>query len=302
VDSDTRRASAVPFPGRWASKPFLADAERIVQMLDKLGRTGDAVRYARRCIDELNGSVTPTSADARKLRIDLHGVLGEMLLKQGQREGADAAFAQVLELGDNAVALHRDIGESYMAHNMPTEALHHLSAALRVEPDDAELLYNLAIAELAARKPEIAITHLKRAHELVPGDADVCFHLANALHGKGATVKALVYYRKALQVRPGWSFPTNNLAWILATHAEASLRDGREAVRLAEVLCQADDHSDPSSLATLAAAYAEVGRYDDAVHTNDRAVELAEARGQTTLARRLRDRAATFADRRPVRE
>jgi tetratricopeptide (TPR) repeat protein len=302
ADSETRRSSAVPFPGRWASKPFRADPEPIVQMLDKLERTVDAVRYARRCIAEIENSVTLASGNEQKMLIDLHGALGELLLKQGQLRDADVAFSRALDLGDSAAALHRHIGESYLEHNLPREALDHLMAALVVWPNDDELLYNLGIAELAAGKLANAITHLKRSHELAPNDANVCFQLANALHGSGATREALLSYRQALKIRPGWSFATNNLAWILATNLDASLRDGREAVRLAEALCLADDYSDPSSLATLAAAYAEVGRFDDAVLTNKRAVQLAEELGQSSLAKRLSDRAATFAAGRAVRE
>jgi tetratricopeptide (TPR) repeat protein len=62
--------------------------------------------------------------------------------------------------------LHRHIGESYLEHNLPREALDHLMAALVVWPNDDELLYNLGIAELAAGKLANAITHLKRSHEL----------------------------------------------------------------------------------------------------------------------------------------
>ena len=58
----------------------------------------------------------------------------------------------------------------------------------------------------------------------------------------------------------------------------------------------------PLWLATLAAAYAEVGRFDDAVRANQQALELAEGRGLEPLARRLRDRSATLRSRQPVRE
>jgi tetratricopeptide (TPR) repeat protein len=302
ADPPARRASAVPFPGRWVSEPFAADPEPIVRNLDKLGRTADAVEYARRSIAGVDASATSAPADVRDTLINLHGVLGEMLLKQGERADAAAAFDQVLDLGDNAAALHRDIGQSYMARNMAAEALPHLAAALVGEPDDAELLYNVGIVELAARKPASAVSHLKRSHELNPDDADVCFQLANALHAAGQTKDALIHYRRTLTLRPGWPFATNNLAWILATHPDGSLRDGRESLRLAEVLCQADDRSDPTWLATLAAAYAEVGRFDDAVRTNERAAELAEGRGQKALAKRLRDRSAALRVGRPVRE
>jgi tetratricopeptide (TPR) repeat protein len=300
-DAGTRRASAVPFPGRWASKPFVSDPEPIVRNLDKLGRTADAIEYAHHCIAGRNAS-TDALGEASEPLIDLYAVLGELLLKHGQRKEAGLAFDRALELGDNGAAIHGDVGQYYMSHNMPAEALRHLAAALVGEPHDAELLYNLGLAELATRQPANAIAHLRRSYDLMPDDANACFQLANALHATGQTQDALIHYRRALQLRPGWPFATNNLAWILATHRDASIRNGPESVRLAEALCQDDGRSDPSWLATLAAAYAEAGRFDDAVRTNERAAELAESKGQMPVATRLRGRTAVFRNGRPVRE
>ena len=74
------------------------------------------------------------------------------------------------------------------------------------------------------------------------------------------------------------------------------------AVALAETLCNAQQNPDPLWLATLAAAYAEVERFDDAIATNERAADRAERLQQSSLAKRLRDRSATFANRQPLRD
>jgi len=63
----------------------------------------------------------------------------------------------------------------------------------------------------------------------------------------------------------------NNLAWLLATAPDSTVRDGPRALALAEQLV-AWKHDDRAYLDTFAAAYAELGRFEDAVRTQRRAV------------------------------
>ncbi|NIP94144.1 MAG: sel1 repeat family protein, partial [Akkermansiaceae bacterium] len=60
-------------------------------------------------------------------------------------------------------------------------------------------------------------------------------------------------------MRPGWVFPANNLAWLLATHPDDALRNGGEALKLIEPHTHGEGGDNPALLSTLAAAQAEVG-------------------------------------------
>jgi len=66
------------------------------------------------------------------------------------------------------------------------------------------------------------------------------------------------------------------MSWVRANASEARWRDGKEAVRLAETACELAGRSDGNYLDTLAAQYAEDGRFVDAVRTARRAMALAE--------------------------
>ena len=79
----------------------------------------------------------------------------------------------------------------------------------------------------------------------------------------------------------------NNLAWILATHPSAEIRNGEEAVRLAEAVCQDNGLPNPSMLDTLVASYAEVRRFADPVGTIQKALTLAKKGGMTKLAEQM---------------
>jgi cytochrome c-type biogenesis protein CcmH/NrfG len=76
----------------------------------------------------------------------------------------------------------------------------------------------------------------------------------------------------------------NNLAWILATSSDDSVRNGTDAVALAEKACQQTHHQDAMTVGTLAAAYAEAGRFAEAVATAQKAANLAAAAGNSQFA------------------
>jgi hypothetical protein len=76
----------------------------------------------------------------------------------------------------------------------------------------------------------------------------------------------------------------NNLAWLLAANRDAAVRNGAEAVNLAERACKLSDYKTPVFIGTLAAAYAEAGRFGDAVTTAEKARDLALAAGEKVTA------------------
>ena len=86
----------------------------------------------------------------------------------------------------------------------------------------------------------------------------------------------------------------NNLAWILAASAEATIRSGTEAVPLAKRACDLTLGREPLYLGTLAAAYAEAGQFGDSVSTAEQAIAVAENIGQRDLAKANRDHRLLF--------
>ncbi len=126
-------------------------------------------------------------------------------------------------------------------------------------------------------------------------------HLGSALALRGDTEAALAHFEVFLRHK---STPRaiNNVAWILATAAEPRFRNGARAIELAEVLCAPPRDHEPSFIDTLAAAYAEAGRYEDAVLAARRAVELAIAAGRPSLAAGLQSRLELYEQQQPYHE
>jgi len=143
---------------------------------------------------------------------------------------------------------------------------------------------------------------LERALEISPGLVDARYHLGAALMINGQRAQALAQWRQALRQAPDNLRVLNDTAWVLATCADAALRNGTEAVTLAEHAVELTSGGDPALLATLAAAYAEAGRFDKAVEVEKRAADLATQQGTEPLAATLRTRLTQMQAKIPIRQ
>jgi Flp pilus assembly protein TadD len=128
-----------------------------------------------------------------------------------------------------------------------------------------------------------AIAHYQKALQINPDYAKAHNNLGNALLKKGRVAEAITHYQKALQIKPDTLGVLNNLAWLLATCPDAHIRDGVQAVKYAGRACELTHYGLTPLVGTLAAAYAEAGRYDDAIATAQKACALASAAGEQDL-------------------
>jgi spermidine synthase len=113
--------------------------------------------------------------------------------------------------------------------------------------------------------------------------------VAAKLAGRGDFAGAVARYRRALELDPYLVEALNNLAWLLATCPEASVRNGTEAVELAEKACQITEYHRTIMVGTLGAAYAEAGRFPEAVATAQKACELASVFKEAALEAKNRE-------------
>lgn len=132
--------------------------------------------------------------------------------------------------------------------------------------------------------PDDAIPHFERALALAPDDAQARYSLGSALRLEGKAAAALAQWRQALQAQPDLVQALDEAAWVMATSREASVRNGAEAVELAERAVQVSGGQQPRILATLAASYAEAGQFPKAVETAHRALNLAAQQNNRQLA------------------
>lgn len=225
-------------------------------------------------------------------------------IAQDQRD-ADAevrACRQLVRLLPESQQARVALAVALWRHDQVDQAELTLDEARKLAPNQPGTLNLLGKARMAMGQPEQAIPRYLEAIELAPADVEIRFNLAFALKHAGQAAEAIEQYRLVLERQPTSLETLNNLAWILATHPDPKLRSASESLELANRVCQATNYDKPEYLDTLAAALAEAGQFDEAVHTARKAAELALSGGQDELARQLAQRLERYQSKQAFRQ
>jgi tetratricopeptide (TPR) repeat protein len=230
---------------------------------------------------------------------DFHNNFGNALFQVGKAYDAAAQYQIALQEGQNDAVVHNNLGNALEQEGKTDEAVAQYQIALQINPRYAEAEYDLGNAFALHEKPDQAIIHYEKALQINPGYGEAHDNLGITLMNKGNVTGAMAQYQMALQTRPADPGILNNLAWLLAAGPEASLRDGNKAVELASRANALTGGGNPIILHTLAAAFAEAGRFSEALGTAQRALQLAEAQSNSVLAGKLKDQMKLFQAGRP---
>ncbi len=209
--------------------------------------------------------------------------LGCLLAEQKKYNEAIEQFLASLRLNPSNPEAHSNLGRALAETGRVAEAESHFQTALALRPQNAGIQKSFASFLAEHGKIEEAVSHLREAVRLEPV-VQTRLQLAELLHRTGDDRGAVAQYRKVLAAKPDSQDALNNLAWVLATSPDATVRDGKEAVRVAERACRLTRYTEVRPLGTLAAAYAEAARFNEAVTTGQKALELATAAGEERLA------------------
>ena len=212
-----------------------------------------------------------------------HNNLGCLLAAHNKLADAIPHFEQTLKYNPKNAGAHANLGRAFSMQHKYAEAEEHFQAALKLKPASADVQQSYAGALMEQGRVAEALPHLREAVRLEPR-LELCLRLARLLHATGNYSEAVAQYRAVLKREPDSVEALNNLAWMLATCPDASLRNGPDAVRFAERACRVSDWKRAGMVGTLAAAYAEAQHFPEAVATATKAAELADAAGDSHFA------------------
>jgi len=233
---------------------------------------------------------------------EIHNALGMALAAQDRLDEAIPHFEKAVALDSAFGDAHANLGRAYAATQRFDQAIPHYEKALEGKPGSADLHSQLGYALANRNRAAEAIAHFERALEISPNMIEARFYLGATLMASGQKAQALAEWRQALRQDPDNLQLLGETAWALATVADAALRSGAEAVTLAEHAVDLSSGRDPALLATLAAAYAEAGRFDRAVELEQRATDVATQEGNAPLAAALRSRLTRLQAKTPIRQ
>jgi Flp pilus assembly protein TadD len=219
----------------------------------------------------------------------VHNDLGVTLEEQGDLAGAEDHFRAAIRLAPSNATPRVNLVRALTAEGKTNEVVAQYYEWLQLSPSDSTARENLGI--LLAQKGQAAgaVEQFEALVRLRP-DAQSHYRLALARLMSGQPEEAIKHYQAAIQLKPDWPEPLNDLAWLRATYARADLRNGAEALQLAERACKLTQFKEARFVGSLDAAYAEAGRFPEAITTAEQARNLALAAGDKTIADLADDR------------
>ena len=286
VDEGVRQAEIVA--GEWPNDAsgHLALGSALAQQR----RVAEAVAHARRALELEPG------------RGFNYQQLASLLVRQGQNEEAIRVARDGLGFASHNSELRFTLGAALVSRGETVEGIAQLQLASALNPNwcNPHVLLGATLAKQG--RLDEAANHWQEALRLEPGNAEAHCQLAIILGAQRQVTEAIAHYTEALRLEPDLSEALNNLAWIRAAHPQAEFRDGPEAVRLAERACRVTGNKESMLVGTLAAAYAEAGRFEEAMAAAGQARALALAGGQKDLAEKNEKLLELFRARHPYRE
>jgi len=317
---EARRLRANMFPmnswhsfspnGRWlvfSSKSRSPYTQMYLTHLDEQGNSSPAILIdnataANRAVNlpEFVNTAGDGIEDIQVPAVNLYKLMDEamQLEEKGENDQALEIWKKAAALEPENAKVQNGLGISLYVHGDKEDGFEHLRHAIRINPLSVESHSVLGRFLLDQGHVEEALTELETAIEIRPHFESCEEALGTAYEAAGKDAEALSHWRKAHLIDPGRSSAMLGIAWLLATAPESSLRNGPEAVRMAESARDSEPNS-AEVLDTLAAAYAEEGQFSRALGTADRAKVLAQAEGKKQLADDVRARRLLYAKNMP---
>jgi tetratricopeptide (TPR) repeat protein len=240
-----------------------------------------------------------------------HNNLGYLCDARDEVDKAISHFETALRIRSGKQDPHYDVGSAFMQMNLANalarkgqsdEAMVHYNEAIKLQPYYADAYYNRGNVLFGKDRIDEAIADWEKTLQMQPSDANAHTGLGNALLRKGSLREAITHYEQALALAPEDPHCRNNIAWVLATSSDASIRDGARAVDLVEVAVALSGGREPRFLRTLAAAYAESGRFSEALAVAQQAIAIAKMQGKARLATALEKDRMLYRGHLPLRE
>ena len=215
---------------------------------------------------------------------------------------SESLFRHAAAVTTNNDVADNNLGIVFLGQGKLDDAILLLQTAADLRPDNSPAHENLAKALLQKGRVAEALIHYRKLLELQPDNIEVHNIVGTVLVQQGRVAEGVEEWQKVLAVDPDNGNAMSNLAWVFATSPDQSIRNGAKAVQLAQEAVRLSGGRIAILFRTLAAAYAESGRFSDAIETAQRGIELASSQGNSGLVTELQSAIALYQEHQPLRD
>jgi cytochrome c-type biogenesis protein CcmH/NrfG len=215
---------------------------------------------------------------------------------------SETLFTHALAVTNNNDVALNNLGIIFLDKGQLDKAIVNLQAAIDLRPENGPAHDNLAKALLRKGQVAEAMIQYRKFLKIEPENVEARNTLGTALIQQGRVSEAIAQWQQALAIQPNNGNTASNLAWVFATCPEDSIRSGPRAVELAEKALRLSGGRIAMVFRIAAAAYAEDGRFSDAINAAQRGVDLATSQGNSALVADLQNSIALYEAGKPLRD
>jgi len=247
---------------------------------EKQGRSDEARKQYHEALDAFALITVEVNGEKRSYAAQVYLLLGQSAEQKGQADAAMGAYREALRLDDKLVEAHNNLGNLLDQQGRSAEALAEYQAAVRWQPETPLVHENLGTQLVEMGRWDEAMNEYQAAARLAPADPRPAYLTGKAWLRQGRSREAAAAFENALRLDPADVPSLVYLARLLAADASPQLRNGARAVALAEQANTLTGGNQPFVLGTVAMAYAEAGRWEDARKTARSALQLLQLAGE----------------------
>jgi tetratricopeptide (TPR) repeat protein len=268
---------------------------------EKQGRSDEARRQFNAALDCFASITVDVDGEKRPLAAQIHLQFGQDAEQKGRADEAIAHYRAALRLDASLVEAHNNLANLLDDQGQPEESLTHYEAAVRLRPQTPLVHENLGTELVKLGRFDDALREYQAAARLAPASPQPSYLTGKAWLRRGQSAEAVAAFQNALRLDPEDYPSLVYLARLLASDHAPQIRNGAQAVALAEKANTLTGGTQPFVLGTLAMAYAEAGRFADARQTARTALSLAsEGGGKMTAS--LQEQLKLYEANQPFRE
>ena len=234
---------------------------------------------------------------------DFYRIIDEALEleKQGDSAAALLKWQKALEMNPDNAWANNGMGIALGLTGKPEGSIAYFQKATQLDGNFFEAYYNLGVVLAKENRVNDAIDAWQNTVRIHPKFAQGYENLGYALFEEGKFADAVAQLRLALADEPDRLFALNMAATLLAASPDDSVRNGAEAVAMADHAKQLSGGKSAAVLDTLAAAYAESGNFPQAIETDQQALALVTQEGNLAAAAKVQAHLAKYATNQPLR-
>ena len=235
---------------------------------------------------------------------DFYRIIDEAMDLQGKGDIASALtkWRNALDMDPDDARANNGVGVVLGMLGKSDAAIPYLQKATRINGNFLEAYYNLGVLQARANRLNEAVDAWQNTIRIRPKFSQGHENLGYALYLQARFPDSLTQLRLALEEEPNRLFALNLAAGLLATCPDPSIRNGAEALALADRAKQLTGGKNPAVLDTFSEALAENGRFAQAIEVEQEALELAEKHSNPTLETKLKTHLASYLANAPIRE